>query len=164
MTAVQEDVVQHRFTHRFCRGWTGRDGIGNIPCTTIWKGCKLKDCKLADYRISSTKLRYIPCRSWCYQSTSSLTRNGLNGRPLTFDNQEVTSSRSKFPKPVHLYKPLSVFGINIVASEGEEWKKFRKIAAPTFSEVRSEDVRHLSILNAACRKITNWCGTRQSGL
>jgi cytochrome P450 len=31
---------------------------------------------------------------------------------------------------------LSVFGKNIVASEGEDWKKIRKIVAPTFSEVR----------------------------
>ena len=66
--------------------------------------------------------------------------------PPTLDNQEVTSSRAKFPKPVHLYTPLTVFGINIVASEGEEWKKFRKIVAPTFSEVRSEHVRRLSTL------------------
>ena len=39
---------------------------------------------------------------------------------------------------------LSVFGVNIVASEGEDWKKFRKIVAPTFSEVRFED--HLFVL------------------
>ena len=30
---------------------------------------------------------------------------------------------------------MSVFGENIVASEGEEWKKFRKISAPAFAEV-----------------------------
>jgi hypothetical protein len=33
---------------------------------------------------------------------------------------------------------LTVFGANIVASEGEEWKKYRKIAAPAFSEVCPE--------------------------
>jgi hypothetical protein len=31
---------------------------------------------------------------------------------------------------------VTVLGANIVASEGEEWKKYRKIAAPAFSEVR----------------------------
>jgi cytochrome P450 len=41
-----------------------------------------------------------------------------------------------FPKPIGLYIALSVFGKNIVASEGEDWKKIRKIVAPTFSEVR----------------------------
>jgi hypothetical protein len=33
------------------------------------------------------------------------------------------------------YKILTVFGVNILASEGKEWKKYRKIAAPAFSEV-----------------------------
>jgi hypothetical protein len=36
------------------------------------------------------------------------------------------------------YKAVTVFGPNIVASEGEEWKKYRKIAAPAFSEVCPE--------------------------
>ena len=52
--------------------------------------------------------------------------------------QEVTTHRGKFPKPVELYAALTIFGTNIVASEGEEWKKYRKIAAPAFSEVRFE--------------------------
>jgi cytochrome P450 len=46
----------------------------------------------------------------------------------------VASSRARFPKPVDLYTPLLVFGSNIVASEGEEWKRYRTIAAPAFSE------------------------------
>ncbi|KAF5380528.1 hypothetical protein D9615_004515 [Tricholomella constricta] len=48
--------------------------------------------------------------------------------------KEVSSSRSRFPKPVHHYAVLSFFGRNIVASEGEEWKKYRKISAPAFSD------------------------------
>ncbi|KAN0127114.1 Cytochrome P450, partial [Lactarius tabidus] len=61
--------------------------------------------------------------------------------------KEVTSSRAKFPKPVELYKILMVFGGNIVASEGEEWKRYRTIAAPAFSEVQ----------------ILGWYGTKRSG-
>jgi cytochrome P450 len=30
---------------------------------------------------------------------------------------------------------MNLFGGNIISSEGEEWKKYRKIAAPAFSEV-----------------------------
>jgi cytochrome P450 len=41
---------------------------------------------------------------------------------------------------VDLYTPLSIFGYNIVASEGEDWKKYRRISAPAFSEVRSTQV------------------------
>jgi cytochrome P450 len=48
--------------------------------------------------------------------------------------KEITSSRARFPKPVHYYKRLTFFGRNIVASEGEEWKKYRKISAPAFSD------------------------------
>ncbi|KAI0252522.1 cytochrome P450 [Lactifluus subvellereus] len=48
--------------------------------------------------------------------------------------KEVTTSRARFPKPIKLYVPLTIFGKNIVASEGEEWKRYRKIAAPAFSE------------------------------
>ncbi|KAF5321118.1 hypothetical protein D9619_001344 [Psilocybe cf. subviscida] len=48
--------------------------------------------------------------------------------------KEVTSSRARFPKPVHYYKVLTFFGRNIIASEGEEWKKYRKISAPAFSD------------------------------
>jgi hypothetical protein len=47
----------------------------------------------------------------------------------------MTTYRARFPKPVRRYRALTVFGANIVASEGEEWKKYRKIAAPAFSEV-----------------------------
>ncbi|KAF9465029.1 cytochrome P450 [Collybia nuda] len=48
--------------------------------------------------------------------------------------KEVSTSRSRFPKPVHQYTVLSFFGRNIVASEGDEWKKYRKISAPAFSD------------------------------
>jgi hypothetical protein len=39
-------------------------------------------------------------------------------------------------KPVDDYAILRCFGANIVASEGDEWKKVRKITAPAFSDVR----------------------------
>ena len=50
--------------------------------------------------------------------------------------QEVTSSRARFPKPTREYEVVSVYGPNIIVAEGEEWKKYRKISAPAFSEVR----------------------------
>ncbi|KAF7983462.1 hypothetical protein HWV62_21746 [Athelia sp. TMB] len=56
---------------------------------------------------------------------------------------EITSYRHKFPKPIDQpclltqiskYEVLTFFGGNIVASEGQQWKKYRKIAAPAFSD------------------------------
>ncbi|KAF9048947.1 614/534 cytochrome P450 [Panaeolus papilionaceus] len=48
--------------------------------------------------------------------------------------KEVMTYRARFSKPVHFYDPLSFFGQNIVASEGEQWKKYRRAAAPAFTE------------------------------
>ncbi|KAF9530339.1 cytochrome P450 [Crepidotus variabilis] len=48
--------------------------------------------------------------------------------------KDMTSSRARFPKPVEQYGLLEFFGQNIVASEGEQWKKYRKISAPAFSD------------------------------
>jgi hypothetical protein len=47
----------------------------------------------------------------------------------------VTTSHAKFSKDINHFSVLGIFGANIVVSEGEEWKKYRKIAAPAFSEV-----------------------------
>lgn len=49
--------------------------------------------------------------------------------------QELTAHRLLFPKPVQLYRVLTFFGPNVVASEFDEWKRYRKITAPAFSEV-----------------------------
>ncbi|KAG1736097.1 cytochrome P450 [Suillus paluster] len=46
----------------------------------------------------------------------------------------VWSRGARFPKPLDQYTPLTFFGRNIVASEGDEWKRYRKIVAPAFSE------------------------------
>jgi len=48
--------------------------------------------------------------------------------------KEITSARSRFPKPVKIYKSLLFFGPNIVASEGDEWKKHRRPVAPAFND------------------------------
>ncbi|KAJ3552925.1 hypothetical protein NM688_g3892 [Phlebia brevispora] len=48
--------------------------------------------------------------------------------------KEITTHRLRFPKPVKDYRVLAFFGRNIVASEFDEWKRFRKITAPAFSE------------------------------
>lgn len=43
-------------------------------------------------------------------------------------------SRARFPKPVGDYAFLRIFGDNIVASEGDDWKRYRRVSAPAFSE------------------------------
>ena len=59
------------------------------------------------------------------------------------NTQEITTARAQFPKPAREYEIVSFYGPNIVTSEGEEWKKYRKISAPAFSHVRTINVRLL---------------------
>ncbi|KAJ3484838.1 hypothetical protein NLI96_g5368 [Meripilus lineatus] len=60
--------------------------------------------------------------------------------------KDVIGSRARFPKPVELYKPLLFFGDNIVASEHDEWKRYRKISAPAFTEPNNKLVWDETIL------------------
>ena len=44
-------------------------------------------------------------------------------------------SRLRYPKNVERYSFLQFFGNNVVASEFDEWKLYRRIVAPAFSDV-----------------------------
>lgn len=46
----------------------------------------------------------------------------------------LNADRRKFQKPVQLYEILKVFGSNVVVTEGEEWRRHRKVS-PGFSVV-----------------------------
>ncbi|KAG9120132.1 hypothetical protein FRC07_004509 [Ceratobasidium sp. 392] len=48
--------------------------------------------------------------------------------------KQITSSKSPFIKQIKDYGTLDVFGPNIVASEGDQWKRQRRICAPAFSD------------------------------
>ena len=66
-------------------------------------------------------------------------------RPFYFESSQAPSTRicrrsqilvkKKGPKDTFRYDTLTVFGLDIVALEGEARKKYRKFAAPAFSEV-----------------------------
>ncbi|KAH6907559.1 cytochrome P450 [Coprinopsis sp. MPI-PUGE-AT-0042] len=47
--------------------------------------------------------------------------------------KEVTSSWIRFPKPLELYTPFSIFGDNILTTEGDAWRRYRKLTTPAFS-------------------------------
>ncbi|KAJ7340865.1 cytochrome P450 [Mycena albidolilacea] len=70
--------------------------------------------------------------------------------------KDVTLSRARFPKPVHRYESLVFFGRNIVASEGDEWKKYRKVSAPAFSEKNNKLVWDESVRIMADMFNTRW--------
>lgn len=47
---------------------------------------------------------------------------------------QITTRRNDFLKPVEIYGIVDIFGVSMLSSEGENWKRHRKIVAPAFSE------------------------------
>ncbi|KAG8694806.1 hypothetical protein FRC08_008248, partial [Ceratobasidium sp. 394] len=48
--------------------------------------------------------------------------------------KQMSISRTTFTKPVKDYGTLDVFGPNLVVTEGDQWKRQRRICAPAFSD------------------------------
>ncbi|KAI0027187.1 cytochrome P450 [Vararia minispora EC-137] len=48
--------------------------------------------------------------------------------------KEVMNDRARFPKPLEFYRHVRFFGPNIVATEGAQWKRHRRVVAPAFAE------------------------------
>ncbi|KAF9054616.1 cytochrome P450 [Panaeolus papilionaceus] len=69
--------------------------------------------------------------------------------------KEVSYSRARFPKPIQLYDAVRFYGNNIIASEGDEWKKIRKIAAPAFSDRNNKLVweETINIINSLFNEV-----------
>jgi cytochrome P450 len=47
---------------------------------------------------------------------------------------QIAARRKDFLKPVEIYGIVDIFGVSILSSEGDNWKRHRKIVAPAFSE------------------------------
>lgn len=75
--------------------------------------------------------------------------------------QEVTAARARFPKPLEQYKILTFYGSNIVVTEGDEWKRHRKISAPSFSERNNRLVwdETMLIVEELCEVL--WAGKQE---
>jgi cytochrome P450 len=64
-------------------------------------------------------------------------------------NTQITSRKADFVKPIASYALLNLFGKNMLSSEGEDWKRHRKIVAPSFSDksnalVWEESIRQMN--------------------
>lgn len=55
----------------------------------------------------------------------------------------LNSDRRKFQKPVQLYEILKVFGSNVVVTEGEEWRRHRKVFSAHSTSRRSLNLDRL---------------------
>lgn len=48
--------------------------------------------------------------------------------------KHITSDRTRYIKPIHMYRPLSQFGTNVGVAEGVSWKRHRKIVGSSFAD------------------------------
>ncbi|KAH6912979.1 cytochrome P450 [Coprinopsis sp. MPI-PUGE-AT-0042] len=48
--------------------------------------------------------------------------------------KDVTSAKSTFPKPTEFYGVLAIYGPNILTTEGEQWRRYKKLVAPAFTD------------------------------
>jgi cytochrome P450 len=61
---------------------------------------------------------------------------------------EIQTRRKDFVKNESMYKPLNVYGPNVVSSNGEMWARHRRITTPPFNERNSSLVWKESLMQA----------------
>ncbi|KAI0035146.1 hypothetical protein K488DRAFT_43939 [Vararia minispora EC-137] len=65
-----------------------------------------------------------------YQCCSGPAHKPITSRPT----REIMNDRSRYPKPLEAYEHLNFLGPNLVGTEGSEWWRHRRAAAPAFVE------------------------------
>lgn len=70
---------------------------------------------------------------------------------------QLATRRHDFIKPQELYKIMDVFGDSIISSDGDMWKRRRKVIAPAFAEKGNKSVWEES-LRQAKGLIRFWAG------
>lgn len=72
-------------------------------------------------------------------------------------NSQITTRRNDFPKPIHIYRSVDIFGKNVVSTEGNVWRHHRKITSPPFTE-KNNHLVWLESLSQAQSMMTGWVG------
>lgn len=70
---------------------------------------------------------------------------------------QITNRRNDFPKPIHIYRSVDIYGKNVVSTEGNHWRHHRKITSPPFTEKNNHMVWAES-LHTAESMVTSWVG------
>ncbi|EKG17626.1 Cytochrome P450 [Macrophomina phaseolina MS6] len=74
---------------------------------------------------------------------------------------DITTRRLDFPKPLEVYKTLQLYGENVVVTEGQHWRRHRKVTTPSFSEKNNRVVWDESLQQAQAI-LTHWTRGRAS--
>jgi cytochrome P450 len=75
---------------------------------------------------------------------------------------QITTRRNDFPKPLDMYGSLNIYGMNLVSTEGPEWRSHRKLVAPSFGEKNNELVFN-ETLHHAKSMLSLWAGSDGRG-
>lgn len=75
---------------------------------------------------------------------------------------QITTRRNDFPKPIHIYQSLDIYGKNVVTTEGHIWRQHRKATSPPFTERNNVLVWQESIRQAQAM-LTSWVGADGKG-
>ena len=117
--------------------------INRMPAflTTPWK-----DVTSGDW---SWKMRYAPFATM--KTDTFIVVNPKINILMTADASvinQITTRRNDFPKPIELYQTLDIYGKNVVTTEGNVWRRHRKITAPPFGEQNNRIVWKEAIFQA----------------
>lgn len=76
---------------------------------------------------------------------------------------QITTRSRDFPKPLQMYKVMSIYGSNVLSTEGQEWRQHRKITSAPFNEKNNAMVFAESLRQA--QAMTDiWIGEREESL
>ena len=78
---------------------------------------------------------YAPFRKAGSDTVFTVSANGIQLQTAAADViSQITERRNDFPKPTHIYDIIDIYGKTIISSEGDIWKKHRKLTAQPFNE------------------------------
>lgn len=75
---------------------------------------------------------------------------------------QITTRRSDFPKPIHIYRSLDVYGKNVVSTEGGTWRQHRKATSPPFTE-KNNHLVWAETIDQASDMLASWLGPDGKG-
>jgi cytochrome P450 len=96
------------------------------------------------YRIGHKPFADIGCDVFLVVSPGNIEGFVADAEVVT----QITTRRTDFPKPLRMYGRLNIYGKNLVASEGPEWRLHRRLTAPSFGEKNNELVFNESLHHA----------------
>ncbi len=73
---------------------------------------------------------------------------------------QILNEPESFPKPGFIYRPIAIYGQNVVSSEGEAWKYHRKLTRKAFTS-RNNRLVWLETLLRSQSMLYNWVGQRK---